>query len=327
MLVEMCPTLADHAAPLRAAALPACATSSATATRCRPARSLGRLPRRRRAAARRVERRRARRASPPPTTPPSSSPPAAPPRRRASCTRTPACCTRPTTSPSASGLTADDRTYGYLPLFFNGGLVGVALATLSRGGAVLLQEVFDAGETLRLLERHRCTTIFAWPHQAEALIRHPRFDRTRLHIRKGPGANTKWAAGAPAARPPGRRHLRHDARPGRWRPRRASTTRRRPRRGTRPADAGPRGAHRRPRDATPPLPRESEGEIVVSGPSLMRDVLQRAAAGVLRRRGLLPHRRLRPARRARPAALRRPASRTSSRPPASTSPRPRSKRR
>lgn len=92
------------------------------------------------------------------------------------------------------GLTADDVTYGYLPFFFNGGLVGVALATLSRGGALLLQEAFDADAALRLLERHGCTTLFAWPHQAEALIQHPRFDRTRLRIRKGPGANTKWAA-------------------------------------------------------------------------------------------------------------------------------------
>ncbi len=92
------------------------------------------------------------------------------------------------------GLDAEDRTYGYLPFFFNGGLVAVALATLSRGGAVLLQEVFDAGEALRMMERHHCTTLFAWPHQAEALIRHPTFDRRKLAICKGPGANTKWAA-------------------------------------------------------------------------------------------------------------------------------------
>jgi fatty-acyl-CoA synthase len=91
------------------------------------------------------------------------------------------------------GLTAEDRTWGYLPFFFNGGLVGVALATLSRGGAVLLQEVFRADETLALLEQHRATTLFAWPHQAEALIALPQFDAQRLELRKGPGANTKWA--------------------------------------------------------------------------------------------------------------------------------------
>lgn len=92
------------------------------------------------------------------------------------------------------GLDADDRTWGYLPFFFTGGLVAVALATLSRGGAVILQEVFEAGATLRLLSEHHCTTFFAWPHQAEALIQHPDFARTPLHIRKGPGAQTAWAA-------------------------------------------------------------------------------------------------------------------------------------
>ncbi len=97
------------------------------------------------------------------------------------------------------GLDADDVTYGYLPLFFNGGTVGVALATLTRGGCVLLQETFDAGETLRQLAEHGCTTLFAWPHQAEALRRHPDFDCSRLHIRKGPGANAPWAAALFAA--------------------------------------------------------------------------------------------------------------------------------
>lgn len=91
------------------------------------------------------------------------------------------------------GLAPDDRTWGYLPFFFTGGLVGVALATLARGGAVVLQEVFEAGETLELLERERCTVFFAWPHQAEALLAHPRFAAARLSLAKGVGANTKWA--------------------------------------------------------------------------------------------------------------------------------------
>jgi len=91
------------------------------------------------------------------------------------------------------GIEADDRTWGYLPFFFAGGLVAVALATLSRGGAVVLQDVFEPGETLRLLEAERVTVFFAWPHQAEALVAHPRFPDTRLALHKGVGANTKWA--------------------------------------------------------------------------------------------------------------------------------------
>ncbi len=91
------------------------------------------------------------------------------------------------------GLVAEDRTWGYLPFFFAGGLVAVALATLVSGATVVLQEVFDPGETLRVLEAERCTVFFAWPHQAEALIAHPRFRTARLRLGKGVGANTKWA--------------------------------------------------------------------------------------------------------------------------------------
>lgn len=91
------------------------------------------------------------------------------------------------------GLDDRDRSWGYLPFFFTGGLVAVGLATLARGGAVLLQDVFEPGAALRLLCEHGCTTFFAWPHQAEALIQHPEFAAARLHIRKGPGAQTAWA--------------------------------------------------------------------------------------------------------------------------------------
>jgi acyl-CoA synthetase (AMP-forming)/AMP-acid ligase II len=92
------------------------------------------------------------------------------------------------------GITPADRTWGYLPFFFAGGLVAVALATLSRGGAVVLQDVFEPGETLRLLEAEHATVFFGWPHQVEALLAHPDFAASRLHLRKGVGANTKWAA-------------------------------------------------------------------------------------------------------------------------------------
>ncbi len=92
------------------------------------------------------------------------------------------------------GLDRRDRTYGYLPLFFNGGLVGVALASLARGGAVLLQDVFSAADAIELMQRHHCSVFFGWPHQAEAIAQSPSFDRGRLNLRKGPGANAPWAS-------------------------------------------------------------------------------------------------------------------------------------
>ena len=92
------------------------------------------------------------------------------------------------------GIDASDRTWGYLPFFFNAGLVAVALATLARGAGVVATEVFEPGEALELLEAERCTVFFGWPHQAEALIQHPRFASTKLALRKGVGANVPWAA-------------------------------------------------------------------------------------------------------------------------------------
>jgi fatty-acyl-CoA synthase len=166
------------------------------------------------------------------------------------------------------GLTPDDRTWGYLPFFFTGGLVAVGLATLSRGGAVLLQDVFEPGATLQLMAEHGCTTLFAWPHQAEALLAHPDFARTRLRLHKGVGANTSWA---PRLFPPDHQAV------GTW----GMTE-------TGPMAASSRyddplqvraGAHGRPMpglqfriidpDAGQTLPADQEGELLVRGTSVM----------------------------------------------------------
>jgi acyl-CoA synthetase (AMP-forming)/AMP-acid ligase II len=92
------------------------------------------------------------------------------------------------------GIEATDRTWGYLPFFFNAGLVAMALATLARGAAIVALEAFEAGQALELMEAERCTVFFGWPHQAEALIQHPRFASTKLALHKGVGANVPWAA-------------------------------------------------------------------------------------------------------------------------------------
>lgn len=92
------------------------------------------------------------------------------------------------------GTEPSDRVWGYLPFFFNAGLVAVGLATLARGAAVVSTEVFEPGEALSLLERERCTVFSGWPHQAEALLQQPRFRATKLALHKGVGANVPWAA-------------------------------------------------------------------------------------------------------------------------------------
>jgi acyl-CoA synthetase (AMP-forming)/AMP-acid ligase II len=176
------------------------------------------------------------------------------------------------------GVGPDDRTWGYMPFFFAGGLVAVALTTLAAGGGVVVQEIFEPGETLTLLERERVSVFFAWPHQAETLIAHPRFATTTLHLHKGVGANTKWAA---AIYPPA-----HHATSS------FGMTETPPLCCAWPWDApqalrvschGPGVGSRELRICDPdtgaPLPEGHEGEIRVRGPTLMRGYYKQDRAG------------------------------------------------
>jgi fatty-acyl-CoA synthase len=111
--------------------------------------------------------------------------------------------------------------------------------------------------------------FFAWPHQAEALLSHPRFDRGRLALCKGVGANTKWAAAiyppdhqavgtfGMSETPPFCTAWRFDAPLAR-----------------RAANNGPPVGERELRIVDPesgrPLPTGSEGELCVRGPELLR---------------------------------------------------------
>jgi fatty-acyl-CoA synthase len=82
------------------------------------------------------------------------------------------------------GVTVDDAWWGHMPLFWSGGFVLGALATLSGGGRVVLQETVEPGAALELLETERCTIMAGW-HQAGHLLEHPDFARRKLHLCKG----------------------------------------------------------------------------------------------------------------------------------------------
>ncbi len=84
----------------------------------------------------------------------------------------------------ALGITADDAWWGHMPLFWSGGFILGALATMSRGGRLVLQEQVDAGSALTLLEAERCTVMAGW-HQAGPLLEHHAFAPHRVHLRKG----------------------------------------------------------------------------------------------------------------------------------------------
>lgn len=76
--------------------------------------------------------------------------------------------------------TPDSRVWAPLPIFWTAGLTTAVGPTLAGGGCVVLQETFDAGHALRLLERERVTEPYTLPHQATALVEHPDWETTDL---------------------------------------------------------------------------------------------------------------------------------------------------
>ncbi len=65
------------------------------------------------------------------------------------------------------------RVWSAFPFFWTAGFCMVMGGTVAAGGCLVLQELFDAGEALALLETERVTSPHAWPHQLAALEGHP----------------------------------------------------------------------------------------------------------------------------------------------------------
>jgi fatty-acyl-CoA synthase len=84
------------------------------------------------------------------------------------------------------GIGPDDAWWGHMPLFWSGGFILGALATIAGGGRIVLQEVVETGAALALLERERCTIMLGW-HQAGPLLEHPDFPKRKLFLKKGSG--------------------------------------------------------------------------------------------------------------------------------------------
>jgi len=82
------------------------------------------------------------------------------------------------------GTTPEDAWWGHMPLFWSGGFVLGALATMAGCARIVLHEQVDATAALDLLEAERCTIMAGW-HQAGPLLEHPDFAGRRLHLTKG----------------------------------------------------------------------------------------------------------------------------------------------
>jgi len=87
-------------------------------------------------------------------------------------------------------LVPDDVVLTAQPLFWTAGIAMSLGATLAAGARLVLQEVFEPGRALELIERERVTAVHAWPHQEKALGEHPDAARRDLRsVRK-----TRWSS-------------------------------------------------------------------------------------------------------------------------------------
>lgn len=77
------------------------------------------------------------------------------------------------------GLRSEDRVLVSVPLFWAYGSANALPATFSHGATMVLQERFEPGGALDLIERHRCTAIYTLPTMTTALTAHPEFAPTR----------------------------------------------------------------------------------------------------------------------------------------------------
>ncbi len=73
-----------------------------------------------------------------------------------------------------------DRVWTCYPLFWTAGICMSLGATLAAGGTLLLQETFDPGAALEMIEAERATAAHAWPHQHKALGEDPTLSRRDL---------------------------------------------------------------------------------------------------------------------------------------------------
>ena len=78
------------------------------------------------------------------------------------------------------GRDESTRVWCTLPLFWTAGLNVAMGATLASGGTWVMQEMFEPGHALRLMERERVTEPHTFAHQARALEEHPDWASTDL---------------------------------------------------------------------------------------------------------------------------------------------------
>jgi fatty-acyl-CoA synthase len=77
-------------------------------------------------------------------------------------------------------LGAADRVWLAVPLFWSFGSANAVPAIMTHGGCVVLQECFEPGEALSLIERERCSVYYGMANMARALREHAAYPHRRL---------------------------------------------------------------------------------------------------------------------------------------------------
>jgi len=77
-------------------------------------------------------------------------------------------------------LTAEDRLWLAVPLFWAFGSANAMPAIMTHGGCMVLQEAFEPGAALALIERERCSVYYGMANMARALLEHPDHPGRRL---------------------------------------------------------------------------------------------------------------------------------------------------
>jgi len=90
-------------------------------------------------------------------------------------------------STERQGLTQQDRLCLFFPLFHMFGNTCIALAGLLKGSALVMpSKTFDVPQTLRAIDKEKCTAVYGSPSMLIALLDHPEFRKKRWRgVKKG----------------------------------------------------------------------------------------------------------------------------------------------
>ncbi len=88
-------------------------------------------------------------------------------------------------------ITEADRVWLVVSLFWSFGSVNATANLFTHGGCLVLQERFDAGEALALIEAEHCSVFYGTPNMAHAMQEHPeRATRNLSSLRTGAAIGT-----------------------------------------------------------------------------------------------------------------------------------------